>query len=58
MRVATTGAHERRFDKPLEERVWPVRPTLELRMCLRADPEVVRRQLDELDEPVIGRGPR
>ena len=58
VRVATTGAHERRVDEPSEERVWPVRAALELRMRLGADPEAVPRQLDELDQPVVGRGPR
>ena len=35
-----------------------VGPALELGMGLGADPEGVAGQLDELDQPVVGRGPR
>ena len=46
---------ERRADEVAEQRVRSVGPALELRMGLRADPVRVLGQLDELDEPAVGR---
>ena len=45
-------------DEAAEQRVGPVGPALELRVGLGAHPERVAGQLDELDQPVVGRGPR
>src|SRR5882724_532328 len=57
MRVAALGARKRRADELPEQRRRPVGPALELGVCLRADPERVADQFDELDEPAVGRQP-
>jgi hypothetical protein len=49
-RLATFRALERGGDELAEQRVRAVRPALELRVGLRAGPERVAGQLDELDE--------
>ena len=48
---------QRRPDQLAEQRVRPVRPALELGVGLGAHPEGVAGQLDELDQPAVGRVP-
>src|SRR5207249_5604405 len=55
---AALGPDERGPHQLTEQRMGPVGPALELRVGLRADPERVARQLDELDEAVVGRHTR
>src|SRR5439155_13222082 len=52
------GTGERGTHQLAEQRMGPVGPALELGMGLRADPERMARQLDELDEAVVGRHAR
>src|SRR5579872_5243876 len=56
--LSALGPLERRRDELAEERVRPLRPALELGVCLGADPERVTRQLDELDQPPVRGVPR
>ena len=52
------GPLEGRADELAEQRGRPVGPALELGMGLRADPERVAVELDELHQPVVGRRAR
>ena len=51
------AASQRRVDQLAEQRVRPVGAALELGMGLRADPERVVVELDELDQAAVGRDP-
>ena len=53
VRVASLAARQRGADELAEERVGPVGTALELGVGLRADPERVLGQLDELDQPAV-----
>ena len=55
MRITPFGASQRRRDELSEQRVWPVWPTFELWVALRANPERVPGQFDELDKAVVRR---
>src|SRR5580692_4918648 len=58
VRVAVPRPDDGGSDQPAEERVRAVRPALELRVRLGPDPERMLGELDELDEPFVGREPR
>src|SRR5579864_3708258 len=58
VRIALTRAGEGGADELAKERVRTVRPALELRVRLGSNPERVLGELDELDEPLVGREPR
>src|SRR4051812_44884714 len=54
-RMATVGPVDRRRHQLTEQRVRTVGAAQELGMGLGADPIGMGRQLDELDQPVVGR---
>src|SRR5215207_5627518 len=54
-RVAPLAPAERGRHELAEQRRRPVRTALELRVRLRADPERMAFELDELDEQAVGR---
>src|SRR3954454_24421538 len=58
MRIPALGPRERGSDELAEQRCRSIGPALELRMGLRADPERVPFELDELDQPTVGRDAR
>ncbi len=58
VRRAAFGAGEGRSDQLAEQRRRAGGPALQLRVRLGADPERVAAQLDELDQPIVGRGAR
>src|SRR5579863_3962755 len=57
VRVARPCPVDRSGDELPEQRVWPIRASLEFWVRLRPDEIRVTRQLDELDEAVVGGRP-
>ena len=55
VRVAALGSRQRGADELAEQRGRAVGAALELGMGLRADPEGMVDELDELDQPAVGR---
>ena len=54
-RLAAVGDSDRAGDEPVEQRVRPVGPALELGMELAGHEPGMVAQLDDLDEPAVGR---